>query len=95
MEHLNANSSLSGYPAYYVDYTYTVPSPQGILQLKNLQTWTIAGYKAYSFTFGAQPLEFASYMPTIDKVIDSFEIRLISRQITTNLSRSQDNLFLD
>jgi hypothetical protein len=29
MEHLNANSSLSGYPAYYVDYTYTVPSPPG------------------------------------------------------------------
>lgn len=74
IEHLNANASLSGYPAYYVEYTYTVPSPQGILQLKNLQTWTIVGDKAYSFTFGAQPSYFASYMPPIEKVIDSFEI---------------------
>jgi serine/threonine-protein kinase len=74
IEHINANASLSGYPAYYIDYTYTVPSPQGILQLKNLQTWTIVGDKAYSFTFGAQPSHFASYMPTIEKVIDSFEI---------------------
>jgi hypothetical protein len=74
IEHLNANSSLSDYPAYYIDYAYTVPTSQGILKLKNLQIWTILDDKVYSFTFGAQPLEFESYMPTIDKVIDSFEI---------------------
>jgi eukaryotic-like serine/threonine-protein kinase len=74
IEHLNANSSLSDYPAYYIDYTYTTPTVQGIMKLKNLQIWTMVDDKAYTFTFGAQPLEFESYVPTIDKVIDSFEI---------------------
>ena len=74
IEHLNANSSLSGYPAYYIDYTYTTPTAQGIMKLKNLQIWTMVDDKAYTFTFGAQPSEFESYIPTIDKVIDSVEI---------------------
>jgi eukaryotic-like serine/threonine-protein kinase len=74
IEHLNANSSLSDYPAYYIDYTYTTPTAQGIMKLKNLQIWTMVDDKAYTFTFGAQPLEFESYMPTIEKVIDSIEI---------------------
>jgi hypothetical protein len=74
IEHLNANSSLSDYPAYYIDYTYTTPTAQGIMKLKNLQIWTMVYDKAYTFTFGAQPLEFESYIPTIEKVIDSIEI---------------------
>jgi eukaryotic-like serine/threonine-protein kinase len=74
IEHLNANSSLSDYPAYYIDYTYTTPTAQGIMKLKNLQIWTMVDDKAYTFTFGAQPLEFESYIPTIEKVIDSIEI---------------------
>ena len=74
IEHLNANSSLSDYPAYYIDYTYTTPTAEGIMKLKNLQIWTMVDDKAYTFTFGAQPLEFESYMPTINGVIDSFEI---------------------
>jgi hypothetical protein len=64
LEHLDANASLSGYPAYKIDYSYVINTQEGPIKIKNLQVWTISGDNAYILT----------YAPLIDDIINSFKL---------------------
>ena len=41
---------------------------------KAMQVWTLKGDKAYLITYKAEPEKYSKYLPTIQKMIDSFEI---------------------
>jgi len=66
----SSNSTLSGYPASQIVYTYTFED----VDLKNLQIWTIADDMVYVLTYGGTTKEFDNSLPVIQDMIDSFEI---------------------
>ena len=43
--------------------------------LKIMQIWTVKGNKVYTITFSAPQAKYDNYLPTIQKMIDSFEIK--------------------
>ena len=74
LEHLDANASLSGYPAYKIDYSYVINTQEGPIKIKNLQVWTISGDNAYILTFGMESSKYSEYAPLIDDLINSFKL---------------------
>ena len=74
LEHLDANASLSGYPAYKIDYSYVINTQEGPIKIKNLQVWTISGDNAYILTFGMESSKYSDYAPLIDDMINSFKL---------------------
>jgi serine/threonine-protein kinase len=43
-----------------------------MLTLRTMEVWTINGDKAYMISYNADPSDFSNYLPTIQKMIDSF-----------------------
>jgi hypothetical protein len=74
LEHLDANASLSGNPAYKIDYSYVINTQEGPIKIKNLQVWTISGDNAYILTFGMESSKYSDYAPLIDDIINSFKL---------------------
>jgi len=67
---LDRNVSLSNNPAYKLVYN-------GVEEGVNLQAMlilTIKGDKAYIISYNAEPTKFSYYLPTLQKMIDSFQI---------------------
>ena len=67
---LDRNASLSNNPAYKLVYT-------GVEEGVNLQAMlilTIKDDKAYIISYNAEPTKFSYYLPTLEKMIDSFQI---------------------
>lgn len=67
---LDRNASLSDNPAYKLVYT-------GVEEGVNLQALlilTIKGDKAYIISYNAEPTKFSYYLPTLQKMINSFQI---------------------
>ncbi len=67
---LDRNASLSHNPAYKLVYT-------GVEEGVNLQAMlilTIKGDKAYIISYNAEPTKFSYYLPTLQKMINSFQI---------------------
>ncbi len=67
---LDKDARLSGNPAYKLVYT-------GVDEGVNLQAMlilTIKGNKAYIINYNAEPTKFAYYLPTLQKMINSFRI---------------------
>ena len=67
---LDTNASLSDNPAYKLVYT-------GVEQGVNLQAMlilTIKGDKAYIISYNAEPTKFSNYLPTLQNMINSFQI---------------------
>jgi eukaryotic-like serine/threonine-protein kinase len=67
---LDRNASLSNNPAYKLVYT-------GVEEGVNLQAMlilTIKDDRAYIISYNAEPTKFSYYLPTLQKMIDSFQI---------------------
>ncbi len=67
---LDTNSTLGGNPAFKLVYT-------GIEEGVNLQAMlilTIKGDKAYIISYIAEPTKFSFYLPTLQNMINSFQI---------------------
>ena len=58
-------------PAHKVVYSISKP---GEIPLKKMELWTIKNNKVYDVTYTALPNRYADYLPTIQKMIDSFKI---------------------
>jgi hypothetical protein len=54
--------------AYKIEYTHS----SDMLMLKTMEVWTINGGIAYMISYNADSSDFSSYLPTIQKMIDSF-----------------------
>lgn len=64
------NSTLSGFPAQQIVYTYT----EGETELKLMQIWAVADGTAYALTYAGIPTEFNDALPVFQNMVDSFEI---------------------
>jgi hypothetical protein len=54
--------------AYKIEYTHS----SDMLMLKTMEVWTIEGGIAYMISYNADSSDFSNYLPTIQKMIDSF-----------------------
>ena len=61
---------LAGIPAHKIVFSETVQQQQTI---KDMQVWTIKDNKAYIIAFAGEPAKYSYYLPTVQKMIDSFE----------------------
>ena len=65
-----SNATLAGNPAYKIVYTGLEAS----IDLKAMMVMTIKGDRAYIISYTAEPEKYSYYLPTVQKMIDSFEI---------------------
>ncbi len=65
-----SNATLAGNPAYKFVYTGLEAS----IDLKAIMVLTIKGDRAYIISYTAEPEKYSYYLPTVQKMIDSFEI---------------------
>jgi hypothetical protein len=65
-----SNATLAGNPAYKFVYTGIEAS----VDLKAMMVLTIKGDRAYIISYTAEPEKYSYYLPTVQKMIDSFEI---------------------
>jgi hypothetical protein len=63
-------TTLAGNNAYKVVYTFTLEQ----INYKKMDIWTIKDNKAYIINYLAETGQYSSYLPTIQKMVDSFEI---------------------
>ena len=70
----NSSASLAHYPAHKAIYRsyepYLVPGGQ----MKSMDVYTIKGNKAYHIIYISELSEFDTYLPVIEKMINSFKI---------------------
>jgi eukaryotic-like serine/threonine-protein kinase len=66
----NGNNHIAGLPAYRIVYTYN----DGNNVTKTLETGTIKGDKAYIITYETGMSEYTTFLPIVQKMIDSFQI---------------------
>jgi hypothetical protein len=65
-----SNATLAGSPAYKVEYTGLEAS----VDLKAMMIMALKGDRAYIISYTAEPEKYSYYLPTVQKLIDSFEI---------------------
>jgi len=65
-----SNTTLAGNPAYKILYTGLEES----VDLQAMLVMAIKGDRAYIISYTAEPENFSYYLPTVQKMIDSFEI---------------------
>lgn len=79
---IDSNSTnLAGFPAHKIVYKAILPSSG--LEVKFMQVLTIKDSKSFVITFGTLPTDFSTYLPTIQKMIDSFAFIPVTTPSTT------------
>ena len=68
----SSSTTLAGKPAHKVVFSAT---DNDQVKRKALQLWTVVDNKAILITYKAQPDIYSSYLPTIEKMINSFQIK--------------------
>ncbi|HJT46757.1 MAG TPA: PsbP-related protein [Nitrososphaeraceae archaeon] len=64
------NNPIDNNPAYQIQYT----QKDGRATFDTLQIWTISRNKIYTIIFNADPGDYPTYLPVIQKMIDSFDV---------------------
>ena len=67
----STSTTLAGKPAYRVVFTAT----DNQVERKAMQIWTIIDNKAILITYKAQPDKYSTYLPTIERMIGSFQAK--------------------
>ncbi|HET7148738.1 MAG TPA: hypothetical protein VFI73_09605 [Candidatus Nitrosopolaris sp.] len=65
-----ANITLGGNPGYKLVYT----NNEETFHLKTLETWTTIGGNTYLLIYKAEASKYSSYLPIVQKMLDSFKI---------------------
>ena len=68
---INSNSFLAGHNAYTVVFIYSDPI---VGTAKAMEVWMVNGSKGYILSYHADSSDYAIYLPTIERMINSFEI---------------------
>ena len=63
-------TAIDNNPTYQIQYT----SRSGQAIFDTLQIWTISGNKIYTMIFNADPADYPTYLPIIQKMTDSFVV---------------------
>lgn len=68
----SSSTTIAGKPAHKVVFSAT---DNNQVKRKALQLWTVVDNQAILITYKAQPDKYSSYLPTIEKMINSFQIK--------------------
>ena len=68
----STSTTLAGKPAYRVVFTAT---DNNQVERKAMQIWTIIDNKAILITYKAQPDKYSTHLPTIERMISSFQAK--------------------
>ena len=68
-----SSTTLAYKPAFQI--IYTGKDEEKDLKLKNWQIWTLQSNKAYIITYTAQQEEYDKFIPAVEEIIKSFEIK--------------------
>ena len=68
----STSTTLEGKPAFRIVFSAT---DNNQVERKAMQLWTVIGNKAVLITYKAQPDKYSSYLPTIEKMIGSFQVK--------------------
>jgi hypothetical protein len=84
--HYTSNASLGGHPAYLLYFTYTEPYMDTANIRKDLETGTIIDTnKVYYIYYDADVHDYATYLPYVERMIQSFKILSESVPSTNSL----------
>jgi eukaryotic-like serine/threonine-protein kinase len=70
-------TTFGGFPARKTGFTITVPNERSLsseTNVEGVQLWTVDNNTAYVLSFAAEQDKFASYLPTVEHIIDTFRI---------------------
>jgi hypothetical protein len=67
----STSTTFAGKPAHKIVFS-AIDNKE--VERKAIQVWTVIGNKAFLITYKAEPDKFSSYLPTIERMIDSFKI---------------------
>ena len=66
----NTTTAIDNNPTYQIQYTHK----HGRAIFDTLQIWTISGNRIYTMIFNADPADYSTYLPIIQKMTNSFDI---------------------
>jgi serine/threonine-protein kinase len=67
----STSTTIAGKPAHKIVFS-AIDNKE--VERKAMQVWTVIGNKAILITYKAEPDKFSSYLPTIERMIDSFKV---------------------
>jgi eukaryotic-like serine/threonine-protein kinase len=67
----STSTSIAGKPAHKIVFS-AIDNKE--VERKAMQVWTVIGNKAFLITYKAEPDKFSSYLPTIERMINSFKV---------------------
>ena len=67
----STSTTIAGKPAHKIVFS-AIDNKE--VERKAMQVWTVIGNKAFLITYKAEPDKFSSYLPTIERMIDSFKV---------------------
>jgi serine/threonine-protein kinase len=70
----NPKSSIAGDSAYKIVYTFLSQDPAVQAHFQSMNIWTVKDKKAYSISYTELKPLYATYLPIVQKMIDSLEI---------------------
>lgn len=75
--HLNSSTpaTLAGNPAYKI--VFTAITPQGI-KFETMQLISVVGYKFYFITYSVPVADYATYLPTIQKLLSLTQLNMMA-----------------
>ncbi|MBA3978899.1 MAG: hypothetical protein H0X50_12065 [Nitrosopumilus sp.] len=69
-------NTLAGKPGHRITYSPSnQETPNAPVNFKVMETWTVMENKVYLISFSADSQKFASYLPTVQKMLDSMQIQ--------------------
>ena len=77
-------------PTYQIQYT----QKDGRATFDTLQIWTMSGNRIYAIIFNADPADYPTYLPIIQKIIDSFDVLKDNNNNSNNNGNSNNQMKL-
>jgi hypothetical protein len=70
----NPNLNITGTSAYKIVYSFLSQDPAVQAHFQSMNIWSVVEKKVYAISYTELKSLYASYLPTVQKMIDSFEI---------------------
>jgi serine/threonine-protein kinase len=70
----NPDANLTGTPAYKIVYSFLSQDPAVQAHFQSMNLWSVRDKKVYSISYTEAKSLYATYLPTVQKMTDSFEI---------------------
>jgi signal peptidase I len=80
-----------GYPAFKLQYMINGMDPSDssiVYQFKRLQIWIPQANNLYGLQYDAEPSKFSAFLPIIQKMINSFEITNVNKNLSLYKTKS-------